>query len=1011
VRCRTRLARLLLATVVIASALGVRQARADSSAGEPVVAASANPELDLVDPVERDLAVGASHTFRIPLQAGQFVRVQAEQKTIDVVLSVFGPSRELVAEVDDIGTRDPEPAEHLAWIAAEAGLYRVVVRAGPSVQASGAYRLSVEDLRLAQPEDERHIAAERALSAGNARNVDGDYKEAALKYAEARALFHACGDRGGEAMAANDQAGVLSALNEFEESLRLWNEARVLFQAVGNHEWPARIALRIGNLYLGIGDWQRTLDYYEQARALYEAAGQREGEAFMLLSIGCVHYRRLGDHQRALEYYARALTVAREIGDQAQEVNVLDWTGIVQRGAGDPVSAMESYGQALALARATVSTFQEARILSQIGALELDLGHADRALALHAQALELAWRSEGSNRGGIDVVLQVLRSLAETYERLGRYDEALEQARAAVARAGQDARMADRAHYYAARLQRDRGDLRAAHDEISGVLSGIESRRGRLLRDDARASLQDETHDYFELAIDILMRWHQLEPEARHALEALQVAERMRARTLLDFLGEAGVDLGKAVDADVLARATAARRALDRAASHASDSPSRAAGDAEIRRLTEDYESARAEIRRRSPRYAALTESQPLAVSEIQNLLDPQTLVLEYALGTERSYLWVVSATDSQVYELAPRATIEAAVLDLRTRLSKRPGTAGEAAALQVAATRVASLVLVPAATSLRAAVRWVVVGDGALQAIPFAVLPFSPSTGGASSSGAPFVREREIVGLPSASVLAAIRTEVAQRTPAPKAVAVLADPVFEPSDPRVRRRSAAGPRSADTPRERAFERALEDTALRSGHIPRLPFTRREAAAAVGLEPRSQTLAALDFAASWRAATSGALAQYRIVHFASHGLLDAQHPELSGIVLSLVDESGRSQPGFLGLTDVYDLKLPAELVVLSGCQTGLGRQVRGEGLLGLTRGFMYAGAARVVSSLWKVDDRATAELMTRFYGALRGKRKLPPAAALRSAQASMAADARWRAPYYWAGFTLQGEWR
>jgi CHAT domain-containing protein len=208
--------------------------------------------------------------------------------------------------------------------------------------------------------------------------------------------------------------------------------------------------------------------------------------------------------------------------------------------------------------------------------------------------------------------------------------------------------------------------------------------------------------------------------------------------------------------------------------------------------------------------------------------------------------------------------------------------------------------------------------------------------------------------------------------------------------------------------RERTFARALEDSALRAGHIPRLPFTRREAAAAVDVGAKGETLAALDFAANWGAATGGTLGQYRIVHFASHGLLDALHPELSGIMLSLVDVRGRPQPGFLGLTDVYDLKLPAELVVLSGCQTGLGRQVRGEGLLGLTRGFMYAGAARVVSSLWKVDDRATAELMVRFYRALRTR---APAAALRAAQASMAQEPRWREPYYWAGFTLQGEWR
>jgi CHAT domain-containing protein len=165
----------------------------------------------------------------------------------------------------------------------------------------------------------------------------------------------------------------------------------------------------------------------------------------------------------------------------------------------------------------------------------------------------------------------------------------------------------------------------------------------------------------------------------------------------------------------------------------------------------------------------------------------------------------------------------------------------------------------------------------------------------------------------------------------------------------------------------------------------------------------------LDFAANLSNATSGELSQYRIVHFATHGFLNSRHPELSGIVLSLVDEKGQEQDGFLRAHEVYALTLPAELVVLSGCRTGLGKDIRGEGLIGLTRAFMHAGAARVLVSLWDVNDEATAELITRFYTRLLGPDKVSPAAALRAAQVSMAQDKRWSSPYFWAGFTLQGE--
>jgi CHAT domain-containing protein len=192
--------------------------------------------------------------------------------------------------------------------------------------------------------------------------------------------------------------------------------------------------------------------------------------------------------------------------------------------------------------------------------------------------------------------------------------------------------------------------------------------------------------------------------------------------------------------------------------------------------------------------------------------------------------------------------------------------------------------------------------------------------------------------------------------------------------------------------------------------LPRLPFSRREAQAILSVTPEGQGMQALDFKASRATATGPDLSQYRVVHFATHGLLNSEHPELSGLVLSLVDPRGTPQDGFLGLEDVYNLNLSADLVVLSACETGLGKEIQGEGLLGLTRGFMYAGASRVVASLWSVNDAATAELMRHFYKAME-QDGLRPAAALRWAQMEIREQERWSQPYYWAGFVIQGEWR
>jgi len=274
--------------------------------------------------------------------------------------------------------------------------------------------------------------------------------------------------------------------------------------------------------------------------------------------------------------------------------------------------------------------------------------------------------------------------------------------------------------------------------------------------------------------------------------------------------------------------------------------------------------------------------------------------------------------------------------------------------------------------------------------------------------------------------VLAVLRRELANRKPAPRAVAVLADPVFEKDDDRLAmakdRKTIADNGRRASERSPVMEEALSvpsdlDWAVRGigntdagFRVTRLPFSRREAEAILAAAPVGDSMKALDFKASRETATSAEMARYRIVHFATHGLLNSEQPELSGIVLSLVDEQGRTVNGFLRLNEIYNLNLPAELVVLSACQTGLGKEIKGEGLVGLTRGFMYAGSPRVVASLWKVDDAATAELMARFYkGVLKEKRR--PAEALRAAQAEMWKQKRWQQPYYWAGFVLQGEWK
>jgi CHAT domain-containing protein len=247
------------------------------------------------------------------------------------------------------------------------------------------------------------------------------------------------------------------------------------------------------------------------------------------------------------------------------------------------------------------------------------------------------------------------------------------------------------------------------------------------------------------------------------------------------------------------------------------------------------------------------------------------------------------------------------------------------------------------------------------------------------------------------------LRRELQGRTPAEKVVAVFADPVFDKTDERVTgdvsRNAGAHHRAPG-----ATESLDEATALQ-----RLPFSRQEAEAILALAPATGRKAALGFEANRAAAMSDDLSKYRIIHFATHSFLDSGHPELSSIALSMLDRQGKPQNGYLRSHEVFNLKLDAELVVLSGCRTGLGKEIKGEGLYGMTRGFMYAGSRRVLVSLWDVQDQATARLMTDFYRELWSPKQVNTAAALRAAQVAIWREQRWQAPYYWAGFVLQGE--
>ena len=766
----------------------------------------------------------------------------------------------------------------------------------------------------------------------------------------------------------------------------------------------------------------------------------------MLNFIGGFYFS-VGEQQKALDYFEQALPLFRAVKDQNAEAYALLYVGAASYYLGNPAQALSSQQQALTLFRAVADRYGEATALTSLSTLHWAQNEKSRALDYQQQALAL-WRTLGFRNGEASS----LSDLGFMSEAAGDLPNALQQQQQALAmfrllgnRTGES-----NALYGLARIERARGNLNQARTHIEAALDLIESLRGQITSPELCASYLATRQPVYNLYIELLMQLHQQKPGQGFDGIALQASERARVRSLLEILTEAKIDICQGVDAALLERERNLQKQLNakeqarmQLLSRKPSPAQAAAAEKDLRNISAEYQEVQAQIRSQSPHYAALTQPQPLSLKDIQQqVLDDDTLLLEYVLGDERSFVWAVTPTSINSFVLPKRAEIETAArsfYDALTSSDRLFGNTNKPPTLSDAANKLSQILLTPVASQLGNK-RLVIVADGALQYVPFAALPLSGEGFRVSGfefrgkpndlasrtakretqNAKPLIVDHEIISLPSASVLAVLRHETTGRTAALKILALVADPVFSSNDVRVKSneaKPAEKPGAANLRRQRdaqeGLTRAVEQTGLKTAdlRIPRLPGTRREATGILELVPEAERKQVFDFDANRAAVTSAEFGQYRMIHLATHGLLNSTHPELSGIVLSLVDQQGQSQDGFLRLHEIYNLKLPAELVVLSACQTALGKEVRGEGLIGLTRGFMYAGAPRVVASLWKVDDKATAELMKRFYQAMLGAQHLRPAAALRAAQIEMLKLKDWEDPYYWAAFVLQGEWK
>ncbi len=799
-------------------------------------------------------------------------------------------------------------------------------------------------------------------------------------------------------------------MGEKQKALEYYSQSLPLLRAVGDRGGEATTLNNIGLVYSALGEQQKALEYYSQSLPLKRAVGDRGGEATTLNSIGLV-YSELGEKQKALEYYSQSLPLKRAVGDRGGEATTLNNIGSVYSALGEKQKALEYYSQSLPLKRAVGDRGGEALTLTSIGNVYADLGEKQKALEYYSQSLPL-FRAIGDRSGEaatLNNISNVYAELGEKQKALEYYSQSLPLSRATGDRAGEAVTL-----FHIAYVKRAQNNLTEALNDLEASIKIIENLRTKIASPELRSSYFATVQNRYEFYIDLLMQLHKTNPKSGYDRKALEASERSRARSLLELLFESNANIREGISPDLLQQEKSVQQQLDaiekqRIETISAPNPNATKID-EIDKqrlaLLEQYQQIQALIRTASPRYAALTQPQPLTLPEIQKqILDENTILLQYSLGESRSYLWVVTSTGLTSYELPKRADIETAARNFQDTVTNPllrniPQKVAEATA------NLGQVTLQPAAAQLGNK-RLLIVPDGVLHYTPFQALTLGKNAG--QNTNVPLIVEHEIITLPSASTLAILRQNYGDRKPPGRTLAILADPVFSPDDERIKGKITQATTEKLEANNLDLNRSLR-ASNRQWPPERLPFTRQEAQTISTLFPSVSSRQIFDFDASRTTATDGNLVNYQIIHFATHGLANSKNPELSGILMSMIDDKGNLVNGFLRLTDIFNLKLAANLVVLSACQSGMGQNVKGEGMVGLTRGFMYAGAQRVAVSLWSVDDEGTSVLMQKFYQKMQ-QQKLAPAAALRAAQMEMMQEEKWKSPYYWAAFTLQGEWK
>jgi CHAT domain-containing protein/Tfp pilus assembly protein PilF len=871
-----------------------------------------------------------------------------------------------------------------------------------------ALELHLKSLKISEEIKDREGFIKSLIHITNIHIEQGNYAQARDYYQKCMKSLEQLADSASVAPT-NTDGTLYDEQSNYPQTLDYYQRTLRIEEKIGNRPVVARILNTIGAFYNSQGNYMQALEHHYRSLQIREQIGDKQGVIFSLNSIGIDHNCQQ-NYWQALNYHRRALKLSEQINDKNSIAESLKNIGNVYQNQSNYTQALNYYLRSLEIREQIGDKIGVATTLSSIGYFHRSQKSFEKAIDYFQKALKILETSNSQATRAVTVIGLGLtyfdqvnsqrENIAETRTALNKSHNYLLDGLSICRVLGLSPHEAEALRGLAmveAGLSRWNESL----TYIEASIKIIESIRMNV-SDSRRISYFSSVQSYYNHYIRSLMELHKIDPSKGYLNKAFLAADRSRARALVEFLTQPDMHLVQHLRPGVIEE----KRRLEQEIDLKSEEQFKLLSSADKRvhtterkleALIKEYEEIQFKIRDSNPKYAAIMQPSPLTLQAIQQaILDKDTILIQYHLDEVKSYAWVISAESIVGVELPGRSRIEESArrfydtLTARTRQLTVENLEKESS--REFALELGKMILDPFKDHLGKR-RILIVADGALNSIPFSALTLP------ADKNQILLYNSEIVNLPSASTLLALNNAHKSLSQTNK-ITVFADPVFDKKDRRVA--ATANNRKVSIKRDKLL--SLEtDTAL-----PRLEYTRRLVEEIQNITPQSDLEAFVDFDASRQRLMNADLSSSQIIVFATHGVV-YKNPEDSGLILSRVDKQGNPQDGFLQLKDVYKLRLNANLVVLGACETAIGEEIKGEGVISLTRGFMYAGAKGVMASLWKVDEAATVELIRRMYENLRRGRNASEA--LRLAQTSLRNEKRFADPYYWSGFVLMGDWR